>query len=340
MYAVSHEPDVIVVGAGLAGLVATHELAKAGRRVLVARPGEPRTTSAARRSGRSAGCSSSTAPSSAGWASRTPTSWRCRTGWVGASSTASDEDHWPRAVGRGLRRLRRRREARATCATLGLRVAPGRRLGRARRRPRARARQLGARASTSPGAPAPGSCASFAEPVLERPSAQGWSRFAFRHQVDELVVEDGAVVGVRGTVLGRRRRRARRDVQPRRRPASFELRAAGRRRHDRRHRPQPRPDPAQLARRAARHRAPEHMITGVPAHVDGRMLGITEARRRDASSTATGCGTTSRASTTGTRSGPTTRSGSCPARRRCGSTRPGERLAGSRASPASTPSAR
>src|SRR5437764_2912754 len=29
------EPDVIVVGAGLAGLVATYELAKAGRRVLV-----------------------------------------------------------------------------------------------------------------------------------------------------------------------------------------------------------------------------------------------------------------------------------------------------------------
>ena len=29
------EPDVIVVGAGLAGLVATYELSKAGRRVLV-----------------------------------------------------------------------------------------------------------------------------------------------------------------------------------------------------------------------------------------------------------------------------------------------------------------
>src|ERR1043165_8106084 len=29
------QPDVIVVGAGLAGLVATHELALAGRRVLV-----------------------------------------------------------------------------------------------------------------------------------------------------------------------------------------------------------------------------------------------------------------------------------------------------------------
>ena len=29
------EPDVIVVGAGLAGLVAAHELVQAGRRVLI-----------------------------------------------------------------------------------------------------------------------------------------------------------------------------------------------------------------------------------------------------------------------------------------------------------------
>ncbi|MDX6573690.1 MAG: uncharacterized protein QOC86_2846, partial [Gaiellales bacterium] len=32
---VAQQPEVIVVGAGLAGLVATHELVKAGRRVLV-----------------------------------------------------------------------------------------------------------------------------------------------------------------------------------------------------------------------------------------------------------------------------------------------------------------
>lgn len=40
----------------------------------------------------------------------------------------------------------------------------------------------------------------FAEPVLEG-ERKGLVRFAFRHRVDELVVEDGAVTGVRGSVL-------------------------------------------------------------------------------------------------------------------------------------------
>ena len=54
----------------------------------------------------------------------------------------------------------------------------------------------------------------FAEPV-ERAEAQGLVRLAFRHQVDELVVEDGAVVGVRGTVLADDDADARREVEPR-----------------------------------------------------------------------------------------------------------------------------
>ena len=60
---------------------------------------------------------------------------------------------------------------------------------------------------------------------------------------------------------------------------------------------------AELARRGSARRR-ERMVSGVPAHVDGRMLGDHRGRRRPASSTPTGCGTTSRASATGTRSGP------------------------------------
>src|SRR5919206_137572 len=40
----------------------------------------------------------------------------------------------------------------------------------------------------------------FAEPVLQA-ERDGLVRFGFRHRVDELVVEDGAAVGVRGAVL-------------------------------------------------------------------------------------------------------------------------------------------
>ena len=89
------DADVIVVGAGLAGLVAATELADAGKRVIVARPGgraEPRRPGVlvVRRivPGR-------LAPSSAGSASRTPTTSRCRTGWASAGFDR-DEDHWPK----------------------------------------------------------------------------------------------------------------------------------------------------------------------------------------------------------------------------------------------------
>ena len=80
-------------------------------------------TSAARPSGRSAGCSSSTAPSSGGWASRTRTSSRSRTGSGRRSSTAS-----ARTTGRGSGRrptcASRRPRSASTCGDLGLRVVP------------------------------------------------------------------------------------------------------------------------------------------------------------------------------------------------------------------------
>ncbi|WP_025736900.1 FAD-binding dehydrogenase [Mycobacterium genavense] len=98
-------------------------------------------------------------------------------------------------------------------------------------------------------------------------------RFAHRHQVDELIVERGAVTGVRGTVLEP-------STAPRGVPSSrksvgkFEFRAStvivisggigGN--HDlvRKNWPQ----------RVGR--VPEQMLSGVPAHVDGRMIGISQ----------------------------------------------------------------
>ena len=96
----------------------------------------------------------------------------------------------------------------------------------------------------------------------------------FRHRVDEVLVEGGAAVGVRCAVLAD-------DDAPRGRPSNrevvgeFEVRAGAvlvtsggiGANHElvREH------WPARLGT------PPRHMITGVPAHVDGRMLGISAA---------------------------------------------------------------
>lgn len=114
----------------------------------------------------------------------------------------------------------------------------------------------------------------FAEPVLEA-EKQGLVKFGFRHQVDELLVDDGACVGVRGTILEpsdlpRGEKSSRESI------GEFELRApavvvsSGGIGHNfdlmRQSWPTERVGPA-----------PAHMIAGVPAHVDGRMLAITES---------------------------------------------------------------
>lgn len=102
---------------------------------------------------------------------------------------------------------------------------------------------------------------------------RGLVTFAFRHQVDELVVTGGAVTGVRGTVL--EPSAAARGVASSRKPVGdFEFGApavivtSGGIGHNR-----------ELIRRnwpAHAGRVPERMLAGVPAHVDGRMLEISE----------------------------------------------------------------
>ncbi|MBG0565960.1 FAD-binding dehydrogenase [Actinoplanes aureus] len=104
-------------------------------------------------------------------------------------------------------------------------------------------------------------------------AAAGLLTFHHRHRVDELIVEAGAVTGVRGTLL--EPDDAARGVPSNRRTAGdFELRAQAvivttggiGANHD-------------LVRQywpARLGTAPRTMVTGVPAYVDGRMLGIAE----------------------------------------------------------------
>ena len=89
------DADAIVVGGGLAGLVAACGADRGRQARDPARPGARRSRWAARPSGRSAACSSSTAPSSGACASATATSSRCRTGWARPASTAR-RTCWPR----------------------------------------------------------------------------------------------------------------------------------------------------------------------------------------------------------------------------------------------------
>ena len=153
-----------------------------------------------------------------------------------------------------------------------------------------------------------------------RPRPRGLRRAPVPAPGRRAVVTGGAVDGVRGAVL-EPSAAARGDAPARAsRSATFELRAQAVVVTSGGIGAQPRPGARELARRGSAPRR-STMLSGVPAHVDGRMLGITEAAGGARSSTATGCGTTPRASATGTRSGRGTASASCPGRRRCGSTR-------------------
>jgi uncharacterized protein len=109
----------------------------------------------------------------------------------------------------------------------------------------------------------------FARRLLDRSTV----RFAHRHRVDELIVENDTVTGVRGTVLEP-------STEPRGVPSSrksvaqFEFRAqaviitsggiGGNHDMVRANWPQ------------RMGRVPEQLLSGVPAHVDGRMIGIAE----------------------------------------------------------------
>jgi predicted oxidoreductase len=99
-------------------------------------------------------------------------------------------------------------------------------------------------------------------------------RFAHRRRVDELIVSDGLVTGVRGSVL-EPSSAARGVASSRNIVGGFEFHAAAvivasggiGGNHD-------------LVRKnwpARMGRVPEQLLSGVPAHVDGRMIGISEA---------------------------------------------------------------
>ncbi|WP_353943326.1 FAD-binding dehydrogenase [Streptomyces sp. HUAS MG91] len=262
--------DVIVVGAGLAGLVATYELTRAGKRVVLVDQ-----ENAANLGGQ--------AFWSLGGLFLVDSPEQRRMGikdsyelaladWMGSAGFDREtEDRWPRKWAEAYVRFAAG-EKRDYLYGLGLKVTPN--VGWAER---------GSGTATGHGnsvprfhltwGTGPEVVRVFREPVLEA-AERGLVTFKYRHQVDELIVEDGAAVGVRGSLLAPSDE-PRGVASSRETVGDFELRAkavvvtsggiGGN--HDlvRKNWPADRVGPA-----------PESMVTGVPAYVDGRMIGITE----------------------------------------------------------------
>ena len=264
--------DVIVVGAGLAGLAAAAELADAAGRYCCWTRSRSRTW-AGRRSGLSVASSSSARLSGAGMGIKDSweLAWQDWQGGAGFDRGIGDpdgEDYWAYRWAEAYVDFAAT-EKRAWLHAMGVRWFPlvgwaerGGYLadGHGNSVPRFHVTW-----GTGPGVVAP------FERRVRAAEASGRAEFRFRHRVDELTTSGGAVEGVRGAILepssaARGTRSSRTEV------GQFELHA-----------------PVVLVTAGgigANHNlvranwparlgpAPEHLISGVPERVDGRMLGI------------------------------------------------------------------
>ncbi len=263
------QADAIVVGAGLAGLVATYELIQAGKHVIVLDQ-----ENANNRGGQAfwslGGLFFVDSPEQRRWGIKDSVELALAD-WMGSAQFDREEDHWPRewakayvefAAGDKYDYLRK----------LGLRVMPfagwaergdGRAHGHGNSVPRFHLTW----------GTGPEIVRVFLEPV-EAAERAGQVTFHHRHRVDEVLIEKGTAIGVKGSVL-------KADAAERGRPSNrervsdFEFHAeavivtSGGIGHNfdliRQNWPIDRlGDP------------PKHMVAGVPAHVDGRMIAISK----------------------------------------------------------------
>ncbi len=264
------DADVVVVGAGLAGLVATAELVDAGRRVvLVDQESEANLGGQAFWSFGGLFLVDSPEQRRMGISDSFDLAWQ---DWLGTAGFDRErEDHWPRQWARAYVEWAAS-EKRTWLREQGVRFFPV--VGWAER---------GGYLADGPGNSVPrfhitwGTGPGVVEPFERRVRegvARGLVRLAPRHRVDELVTTAGAVTGVRGAVLEPCHLR-RGEASSRTEVGEFTLTAqavvvtsggiGGN--HD-------------LVRASWPERLgapPRELLTGVPAHVDGRMIAITEA---------------------------------------------------------------
>ncbi|MDG4782409.1 FAD-binding dehydrogenase [Micromonospora sp. WMMD961] len=262
------DADAIVIGAGLAGLVATAELVAAGRSVLLIEQ-EPEQSLGGQAFWSFGGLFLVDSPEQRrmGIRDSTELAWQ---DWQGSAGFDRPEDAWPRRWAEAYVDFAAG-EKRAWLRGLGVKMFPI--VGWAER---------GGYDATGHGNSVPrfhvtwGTGPGLLEPfiaIVREAAGRGLVRFAFRHRVDALTTSDGAVVGATGRVLAPSEA-ARGTASSREEIGDFAYTAqavivtsggiGGN--HDLVRRNWP-------ARLGA---PPTHMISGVPAHVDGRMLTITQ----------------------------------------------------------------
>ncbi len=267
------DADVIIIGAGLAGLVAAHELRRKGRKVaLVDQENAHNLGGQAFWSFGGLFLVNSPEQRRLGVRDSLDLAWR---DWCGSAgwdrlSGPQDEDYWAKQWGRAYVEFAAG-EKRHWLRDNGISLTPmvgwaergsGRADGHGNSVPRFHVAW-----GTGTGVSEP-----FAQSAREA-ADDGTLTFYHRHQVDDLIVEADKVTGVTGTVLAPDNA-ARAMPSNRTAVGSFTLRApavvlatggiGGNHELVRKY------WPARLGK------PPKQMITGVPAHVDGRMLDIAE----------------------------------------------------------------
>ena len=261
------DTDVIVIGHGLAGLVAATEAVAAGKRVVVVDQ-ESRENLGGQAYWSLGGLFLVDSPEQRrmGISDSLDLAW---SDWLGTAGFDRPEDDLPRQWARAYVEFAAGEE-RAWLAERGVRFFPV--VGWAERGDG----RAGGHGNSVPRfhvtwGTGPGVCEPFVRAAKEAEIA-GRLRYAFRHRIDDLVRTGGAVTGIRGTRLAPTR--LPRGVATSREPVGeFELSAEAvivasggiGANHD-----LVRANwPSQLGT------PPETMLTGVPAYVDGRMLAVT-----------------------------------------------------------------
>src|SRR5271168_3138617 len=190
------DADVIVVGAGLAGLVAATEIAAAGKRVIVVdQEGEQSLGGQAFWSFGGLFLVNSPEQRRMGIHDSRELAWQ---DWLGTAGFDRPEDEWPRRWAEAYVDFAAG-EKRAWLHAQGMRFVPN--VGWAER---------GGYGAVGHGNSVPrfhvtwGTGPGVVEPFVQRTreaERQGLIAFRFRHRVDELLVDGSTVTGVRGTIL-------------------------------------------------------------------------------------------------------------------------------------------